>query len=164
VKEELQQEVARCSQLLKNGKAFIMRLVTFTDFKKCLEETFGSGATVIFYAVGKGCGRRSCTRLMQKYPDRARLLKAIIRHKRNERWGSIKFELNMKRGTGRVIVRDSFEAQQFGPSREPVCHFFKGYLEGALSQTFKKPLKVTEIECIAKGDKSCIFKVEEQPS
>jgi predicted hydrocarbon binding protein len=158
--EEVAQEVSNCSKLLKDGKAFIMRVVTFTDFKKVLEERFASGAFTIFYELGLGCGRRSCQRLMQKYPDRVRLLKAIARYKRNERWGKIKFELDPEKGTGKVFVTESFEAKQYGPSQHPICYFFKGYLEGALSQAFNKPLRASEIECIAKGDKQCVFQIE----
>jgi predicted hydrocarbon binding protein len=159
--EELEQEVGRCARLLKNGKAFIMRLVTFTDFKKCLEETFGSGASVIFYEVGRGCGRRSCNRLLRKYSDREKLLKALTRYKYNEKWGKIRFKLDMKSGVGKILITESFEAKQYGQSTEPVCYFLRGYLKGFLTQTFKKPLKVTEIACIAQGNKTCEFKVEE---
>jgi predicted hydrocarbon binding protein len=160
VGEEFRQEISRCSLLLKNGKAFIMRLVTFTDFKKCLEETFGSGATVIFYEVGKGCGRRSCNRLTRKYPEKEKLFKALARYKRNERWGKIRFQLDLKLGTGRIIVADSFEAKQYGQSEKPVCHFLRGYLEGFLTQAYNKPLKVIEVRCFAQGDRLCEFLVE----
>ena len=142
VQEEFRQEVGRVSTLLRNGEAFIMRMVTFTDFKRSLEEAFGSGANVIFYMVGKGCGKRSCSRLMQKYPERDRLFKALCRYKRNERWGRIKFKLDMKTGKGKIIVYESFEAKQYGKSQEPVCHFLKGYLEGFLTQAYNKPIKI----------------------
>jgi hypothetical protein len=84
--EELEQEVGRCARLLKNGKAFVIRLVTFTDFKRSLEETFGTGANVIFYEVGRGCGRRSCKRLLRKYSGKEKLLQALCRYKRDEGW------------------------------------------------------------------------------
>ena len=159
--EELGQEIERCSTLLKNGKAFIMRLVTFKDFKKCLEETFGSGASVIFYQVGRGCGRRSCSRLTHRYPDKAKLFKALARYKRNEKWGKMKFQLNLKSGNGKILVAESFEAKQYGRSEMPVCYFLRGYLEGFLNQAYNKSLRVTETKCIAKGDKACIFQVKE---
>ena len=155
--EEFRQEVGRVSTLLRDGKAFVMRLVTFTDFKRVLEERFGSGANVIFYEVGRGCGKRSCSRLLKKYPERDRLLKALCRHKRNEGWGKIKLKLNMETGKGQIIVYESFEAKQYGRSQEPVCHFLKGYLEGFLSQAYNKPIKIVETACKAQGNPYCQF-------
>jgi predicted hydrocarbon binding protein len=159
--EEVEQEVGRCPRLLRDGKAFIMRLVTFRDFKKILEERFGSGAHAIFYEVGKGCGVRSCRRLTQKYKSKGKLLKALTRYKNNEKWGKIKFNLNLKTGTGEIIIAENFEAKQYGKSEEPICYFMKGYLEGFLTQAYSKPLKVVEVACMAQGSKACKFKVEE---
>lgn len=137
-----------------------MRSLTFADFKRTMEEKFGSGAAVIFYEVGKGCGRRSCKRLMQKYPRKDRLFKALTRYKRSEKWGKIEFHLNIKEGTGIIIVHDSFEAREYDISPQPVCHFLKGYFEGFLIQVYNKPLAVKELTCIAKGDPYCKFQVE----
>jgi len=134
-----------------------MRGVTFVDFKRVLEERFSTGAFAIFYDVGRGCGIRSCRRLMQRHPERAGLLEAVVRHKRDELWGELRFDLDQEKGTGEVYVAGSFEARQYGPSKQPVCYLLKGYLEGLLSQAFNKSLKVTETECVAKGDRYCVF-------
>ena len=159
--EELEQETGRCPRLLREGKAFVMRLVTFRDFKRILEERFGSGAHAIFYEVGKGCGMRSCRRLVRKYKSKKRLLRALTRYKGNEKWGKLRFNLDLKRGVGEITVAENFEAKQYGRSEEPVCYFMRGYLEGFLTQAYNKPLKVIEVACIAQGNKACKFKVEE---
>jgi hypothetical protein len=158
---EARQEVFGRSRLLKEGKAIILRTLTFMDFKKALEDTFDSGSIIILAELGKGYGRRSCNRLIHKYPRRGKLLKAITRCKRNEGWGNIKFEIDLENGSGKVIVTESFEAKHHAPSQHPVCHFIKGYLEGTLCEAFGKKLRVTEIQCVAKGGQTCIFQVDE---
>ncbi len=135
-----------------------MRDSTFADFKNILEERFSTGAFAIFYDVGKGCGVRSCERLMQEHSSTSGLLEGIVQRKREERWGELRFELSPD-GTGKVFMTDCFEARQYGASKQPICYFFKGYLEGFLSRAFRRPLKVTETECLAKGDKGCIFQI-----
>jgi len=159
--EDINEEVASISQLLRDGKAFVMRNVTFVDFKRVLEERFSTGAFAIFYDVGRECGIRSCQRLMQRHPGRVGLLEAVARYKRDELWGEFRFELD-KDGTGEVYVANCFEARQYGPSKQPVCYFVKGYLEGLLSQAFSRPLRATETACIAKGDRECVFQIEQK--
>jgi hypothetical protein len=158
-RENLRQETAGCFSLLKTGEAIIMRVITFTDIKKCLEQTFQSGASVIFRNMGKGCGMRSCKRFKQKYQDKTLVLKTIQKHKKAERWGNIQFNLNLKTGVGTVRITQSFEAKEYGESQNPVCYFFAGYLEGVLSELFESEMKVTETRCIAKGDDHCEFVV-----
>lgn len=159
--EEVAQEVKSPFRLLREDKAFIMRDISFADFKRVMEERFGSGALVIFYEVGKGCGERSAKRLIQKYPRKDRLFKAFTKYKRSEKWGDIEVELDLGKGTGTIIVHNCFEAREYGLTRQPACHFIKGYLEGFLTQTYNKPLKVVEVRCRAKGDPYCQFQIEE---
>ena len=160
VEEGLKEEVASCGKLLKEWKAFILRDLTFSDFKKVLEGYFSSGANSIFYAVGKGCGMRSCRRLMTFYHERGDLFDALIEYKQEEGWGIIRVAIDNETGAGRVYVSQSFEARGYGKSEEPVCYFLKGYLEGFLSTFFGKEFVASETHCIAKGDKECIFEIE----
>ncbi|MGC8937349.1 MAG: V4R domain-containing protein [Candidatus Methanomethylicaceae archaeon] len=57
-------------------------------------------------------------------------------------------------------MENSFEAREYGRSEKPVCFFLKGFLEGFFREAFGREFKVTETECIAKGDKVCTFRVE----
>jgi len=157
----VEEELRSWEELLREGKAFIMRLVTFMDFKKVLERCFGSGACVIFLEVGRECGRRSCRRLQHRYSDVRSLLDALRDAKRGEKWGDFRFHLDLGKGTGTVAVYDGFEAREYGPSTSPVCFFTRGFLEGFLSEAFGKPLKVVETKCIAQGHGFCEFAVSE---
>lgn len=157
----VEEELRSWEGLLREGKAFIMRLVTFMDFKKVLEKCFGTGAYVIFLEVGRGCGRRSCKRLQHRYYDVRSLLNALRDAKRDEKWGDFRFHLDLEKGTGTVAVYEGFEAREYGPSTSPVCFFTRGFLEGFLSEAFSKPLRVVETKCITQGHEFCEFTVRE---
>jgi len=153
---EVNSEILR---LLRGGEAFILRNVTFADFKRALEEKFGSGAIVILYEAGRRCGERSCGRFSQQSLKVEELLAKLAEYKRGERWGDIRFELNPSTGEGEVEVYECFEAKEYGNSTVPVCHFLRGFLEGFLSRALGRPLLLRETACIAQGEKCCRFKV-----
>ncbi len=158
---EVDEELRSWEDLLKEGKAFVMRLVTFMDFKKVLERCFCTGAHIIFLEVGRGCGRRSCRRLRYRYHDIRSLLDALREAKRGEKWGDFRFYLDLEKGTGTVVVYEGFEAREYGSSVSPVCYFTRGFLEGFLSEAFGKPLRVVETKCITQGHEFCEFTVSE---
>ena len=59
-----------------------------------------------------------------------------------------------------IIVENSFTAYEI-ESDKPVCSFLEGYFEGILPKILEKAnVIVTETNCIAKGDKKCVFKIE----
>jgi bacteriochlorophyll 4-vinyl reductase len=156
--------VLRPYELVRKGKAFIMRNITFADLKKGLEETFTpSAAAVILYKAGMACGRRSAERVVKhlKLRDET-LLNAIVKLKVKEGWGSINFEnLNLKKKLGNIIVKNSFEAEGYGKSDMPVCHFLRGYLAGVLSVALNTEINLIETACTAKGDPNCEFQIVE---
>jgi len=145
--------------LFEKGKALMMRVATFTDIQKRLEDVFGSGSVVILYDVGKGCGKKSCLRAKHdKNVDGMDLLLAVAESKESEGWGVLEFEnINFNTGEAKILVKNSFEAREYGKSTRPVCHFLRGYLSGVLSVVLDRELDLDEVHCIAKGDRFCEF-------
>ncbi|MEM2851230.1 MAG: V4R domain-containing protein [Candidatus Bathyarchaeia archaeon] len=155
--------VLRPFELVQRKRAFVMRNITFADLKKGLESTFTpSAAAVILYQAGMICGRRSAERLMKQLGLRNEaLLNAIVKLKKREGWASINFKkVNLKEKLGSVIVKNSFEAEGYGKSDTPVCHFLRGYLAGVLSQALNTEINLTETACTAKGDPNCEFQIQ----
>jgi hypothetical protein len=159
----VQEVVLRPYELVRKGKAFVMRNITFADLKKGLEETFThSAAAVILYKAGMACGRRSAERIVKQLGLRdENLLATIAKLKQKEGWASIDFKkVNLKKKLGTVIVKNSFEAEGYGKSDTPVCHFLRGYLAGALSITLNTEINLIETACAAKGDPNCEFQIK----
>ncbi|MFQ6085012.1 MAG: V4R domain-containing protein [Candidatus Bathyarchaeia archaeon] len=147
--------------LLDRWQAFVFRDVTFSDLKKGLEETFPHAiASDLLTTVGRGCGQRSCSRLMEEHGLKSRpdVLRRIAEIKEEERWGEFDFsEIEFEKLAGKVIVRKSFEARNFGPSKYTVCDFVRGYLSGFLSKLLDQRILIEETKCIARGDGLCEF-------
>ena len=150
--------------LLRENKAFIFRNVTFADFKRALEEEFGSGAIIILYEAGRKCGERSYGRFSKETLKVEELLARLARYKHGERWGDLKFKLDLSTGEGEVDVYECFEARAYGSSKVPVCHFMRGFLEGFLSKALQHSLTIKEVACIAEGKEFCRFKVSKKTS
>jgi bacteriochlorophyll 4-vinyl reductase len=89
------------------------------------------------------------------------LLATIAKLKQKEGWASIDFKkVSLKKKLGTVIVKNSFEAEGYGKSDTPVCHFLRGYLAGALSITLNTEINLIETACAAKGDPNCEFQIK----
>lgn len=146
---------------------------TTSDIKHAVEHIFGSGAVSLLYFVGKSCGQCSYLRLYAACQGKGEAAFALCAElKEQEGWGRFRCEDAGDKGGGgdnagdrgggwngkKVIrVEHCFEARSHEPAKEPVCHFVRGFIEGLLGCALKKCVKVTEVECIAKGDRECVF-------
>lgn len=144
--------------MLEEHGGFFLRFVMFAEIEEALETMFSTGAAVIIAAMAKPCGQRSCKRIKGKAGTREDVLKQLSKLKGEENWGELSFfDVDFGRGSGRAIVKNSFETRE-RRSTTPCCHFFRNYLEGFLSELFEKEVKVTEEKCASKGDEHCEFR------
>lgn len=76
--------------------------------------------------------------------------------------GRLIFDSSSPATVSKVVIRNSFEAA-FAKSgaREPVCHFFEGYIGGVLSAICEKKIVVRELSCIAQNEEVCTFEVQQ---
>ena len=79
-------------------------------------------------------------------------------------WGILEIECDPKTYEGKVIVKDSFIADTYGPYDQPVCAFMSGYFAGYLTDYFGKAISVREVSCKATGKKHCEHIISLAPS
>jgi len=142
------------------NKGIFLGFETFSDFKSALEEIFSSpAASVILYEAAKKCGMHFCEKMMEKTGKKEEVLRLLSKLKNEENWGKISFrDVDYKRGSGRVLIFDSFETVVDNGSQLG-CQFFRGFLSGFLSKLFgKKNITVVEDKCASKGDRCCKFR------
>ncbi|MDD3246769.1 MAG: hypothetical protein PHF18_07960 [Methanosarcina sp.] len=70
-------------------------------------------------------------------------------------WGILEIECDPVTFEGKIIVRDSFIADVYGESEQPVCAYMSGYFAGYLTEYSGKAIKVREISCKATGKNVC---------
>jgi predicted hydrocarbon binding protein len=148
-------------RLLERRKAIVMRNGAFGELQKELERTFSRpAANVMLVRVGRACGKRSVLRLKTTIHGKVDLLNALTELKSEERWCTLSYEdFNLKDRCGKIVTKDSFEADGYGESETPVCWFLQGYLEGALSEITASAICLNQTSCVAKGDQRCVFEV-----
>ena len=62
----------------------------------------------------------------------------------------------------RIKVENSAFAGAYGASTEGVCHLINGVLSGLATVLFGRICEGSEIECLARGDKYCVFHISEK--
>lgn len=79
-------------------------------------------------------------------------------------WGILEIECDPKTYQGKIIVKDSFIADVYGGSDQPVCAFMSGYFAGYLTDYFGKNISVREVSCKATGKNVCEHIISPAPS
>jgi len=79
-------------------------------------------------------------------------------------WGILEIECDPETCEGKIIVKDSFIADVYGASDQPVCAFMSGYFAGYLTEYFGKNISVREVSCKATGKKVCEHIISLAPS
>jgi len=145
-------------EILEENKGFFLDFETFAEMKKTLEETFSSGAMVIIATMAKPCGQRICKRIVGKAKTKKEALNEFSELVNKQNWGELSFfDVNFEKGSGKAVVKNSFEARQCR-TRTPCCHFFANFIAGFISELFAKNVIVKENKCAGKGDDHCEFR------
>jgi predicted hydrocarbon binding protein len=79
-------------------------------------------------------------------------------------WGILEIECDPETYEGQIIVKDSFIADVYGSSDQPVCAFMSGYFAGYLTEYFGKNISVREVSCKATGKNVCEHLISPAPS
>ena len=142
-------------------KSLSFEFETFSEMKSALELIFSpSAASVILYMSAIKCGTHLCRRVKKETKTKEEALSRLSELKNEENWGKLFFrDLDFENGSGRLIIVDSFEtvAHKSLRTKQPSCHFFRGFLAGFLSELFNKTIEVAEDKCARKGDGHCEF-------
>lgn len=142
----------------EGNDGFFLKFETFAEMKRALEKIFATGSVVIIATMAKPCGQRTCKEIMGKAKTRKEALNQLVELLNKQNWGELSlFDVDFKRGSGRVIVKNSFEARKCR-SKTPCCHFFANFIAGFISELFAKNVTVKEEKCAGKGDAHCEFR------
>lgn len=148
--------------LLECGNpAILVRSRTLTEIEESIARTLGPKASSILLWAGWEVGRSDAkwlTSIIGVKQVQFRL-ETLLNVRQSAGWGVFEIQnLDDKTISGKIVVDNSIETiEKRAASPEPICHLMKGYLAGALSEIFQKPLDVTETRCKAQGFGTCEF-------
>ena len=142
---------------LEKHHGFIFRFETWANVKDSLVEEYGPESDSVLFKAALNAGRRSAHRRLDVTQDKKEALKLLTAFKVSQNWGKIIFsKIDFKKKTGTIHIIDSFEANKIR-SLKPICHFFRGYLCGFLSELLEENIEITEDKCKAQGKEKCEF-------
>jgi len=140
----------------------LIRVKSVADMFDRIFKDFGTGGVAIVYKMGLEAGKRKAEATKAHYRvDGREMLEIILAERIAKGWGIPRLiEFNQEEAEATVEVQELFECTPYkGRLKEARSHLFRGYLSGVLTVLFGREVLVSEVECIAKGDPYCKFKV-----
>jgi len=148
-----------------------MVLIASEAFVKMTEtlNTFGSAAFTMLYMMGQEKGRYDVLRELEALRKQGvsftkrQVLENIVHQLRVTGWGAAKVQkYDEKRGVLTVLLENNplvVALGAGGKSDRPVCHYFRGYWVGVVSEVLERRVSCAESKCMGMGDEYCEFKV-----
>ncbi len=140
----------------------LIRTSTFRDLVKATERMLGSGATVIWLEAGKHAGKEFAEILLREGTEPEEVPLRLEMFFTQGDWGRIQTKVNFTRKEAVVRIDNCATARQT-VSKEPVCHFIRGFISGVSDVMFDALAECVETACMAKGDTFCEFRIKRKP-
>ncbi|XRH74744.1 MAG: V4R domain-containing protein [Candidatus Methanosuratincola verstraetei] len=148
-------------------RAIILRAAGYRGLIRGIKEQFGSGGEAFLYYEGLEAGR-GFGRLHRSAAEAVGLKDPLEIYRRVStaafQWagfGRIEV-IHLGDSGGKIAVHDSFECEVAKVTGKPYGALVRGMIAGIFAEVFGKPFQVEETECIAKGDKRCVFEIREK--
>lgn len=144
-------------------QALVFRRQNFAELIRRFDSVFGSGASVVFFEMGRTMGESDARILVDRLGKQAlvRNLNELVHLISTEGWGVPELtELTLEPLRVGLRIQDSFECTSLKASR-PKGHFFRGYLVGLSVGIFGIEVDCTEVRCASMGNPYCEFVVSQ---
>ena len=148
----------------KEVRYLLIRPETIIGFQKAVEKHSHKAAREALFQGGYQGGYLSAKRYkeIQNLSDRE-TIQFMITMGAEIGWGNFQLiEYDLENRKLNVRVRNSAFADAYGDSMEGVCHLIRGVLSGLATVLFAQDFTASETECLAKGDRHCVFHVSEK--
>ncbi|MCJ7632796.1 hypothetical protein MUP77_10460 [Candidatus Bathyarchaeota archaeon] len=146
-------------------------LIASEAFVKMMEtlNAFGSAAFTMLYMMGQEKGRHDVLKEIEALRQQGisftkhQVLENIVHQLKVTGWGAPRIQsYDEKRGLVTILVDNNPIVATSGEgakSDRPVCHYFRGYWVGVVSEFLERRVSCAETKCIGMGDVNCEFKI-----
>lgn len=130
--------------------------------------TFGSAGFTMFYIMGEEKGRYDVLKEIEALRrqgisfNKRQMLENIIHQMKLTGWGAPKIQkYDEKRAALTIVVENNplVVLATGSRSERPVCHYFRGYWVGVVSEVLEKRVTCSETKCISMGAPYCEFEI-----
>lgn len=139
----------------------LMGASTFRSLIKGTERILGSVAMMVWLEAGRQAGREFAGDLVRLRMEFEELPDMLEKFFTQGGWGKIQADVDFSRKEALVTIINSATARQI-ESKEPVCHFIRGFIAGVCDTMFHGITECAETKCLAKGDPFCEFQVKKK--
>ncbi|WP_367343789.1 V4R domain-containing protein [Methanomethylovorans sp.] len=144
-------------------RALITRSRTFVDILKIIrEKVIQPDALLLFSGLKGGRGAAKYVRNIIQV-DMKNCLAVLRELFLASGWGKLEMDFNKETCTGKVVVRESFIADAYGPSDLPVCGYMSGFIAGYMTEVMGYTFQVREISCKSMGNAVCEHVISPAP-
>ena len=162
--DELVYDPSSGSLRYKGVRYLLIRPETIAGFQKTLVENCGKEVDDMLFDGGFTGGSLSTQKYKELHNFSDHEIIDFMMNMGNQiGWGH--FSLDRYDPAARhlcVSVNHSPFAQAYGASSHGVCHLIRGVLAGMATVLFTEDCTAQEVECQARGDRSCRFVIEGQ--
>jgi predicted hydrocarbon binding protein len=155
--EQLVYDPAAGALKYKDVRYLLIRPETIVGFQKTIEKHSRKGAQEALFQGGYQGGHLSAKKYkeMQNLSD-SETINFMMTMGAEIGWGNFQLiEYDFEIRKLQIRVKNSAFA-------EAVCHLIRGVLSGLATVLFARNCIGSEIECLAKGDKHCVFHISER--
>lgn len=144
----------------KNTPVAVYRLMQYT-MRSVLFEQFGPvKASHLFYKAGELAGTEFCRNLLDTSLDMDAFLADLQKSMKRFEIGILRVEEAGVNGNDIVLViEEDLDCSGLPPTGETVCEYDEGFLAGVMSTYLNRTILAKEIDCWAKGDRVCRFRL-----
>jgi predicted hydrocarbon binding protein len=121
--------------------------------------TVGSGGMLILFAAGRSAGKEFASSLLKEGTPLEELPRWLRVFFTWGGWGRVGTRVDLASKEAVVEIYNCATARGL-QSKEPSCHFIRGYIAGVGEVLFNSPTECSETKCISKGDNCCRFQVQ----
>ena len=149
-----------------------MVLIASEAFVKMMEpfSVFGTAAYTMLYMMGQEKGRYDVLKEMEAWGQqensftKRQVIENVVHKLRVTGWGASRIQkFDEKREVMTVLVENNpliGTSGTQGKPDQPVCHYFRGYWVGVVSEVFERKMRCAESKCVGMGDAYCEFKID----
>lgn len=148
-----------------------MVLMASEAFVKMIEtlNAFGTASFTILYMMGQEKGRYDALKEIKVARHHGltltnfQLLENVVYQVRVTGWGAPKIrQFDNERGSLTVWVENNplvVAVGKDGKVDRPLCHYFRGYWVGVVSEVLERKVSCAETKCMGLGDAHCEFQI-----
>ena len=159
LKEAMEFDAGKSEIRTANSDWVIIRGDLLRDIFASLRFIFGKSGNTILKGIGKKVGSNFVHTTLEKGlgADEVPTILSLLLNQGG--WGKTEIKIDFEEKNAIVTMQNCITARNI-KTKEPSCHFLKGYFEGFFGNIFNLETECVETSCIASGGSACVFHLQ----